>query len=71
MDKIVCEMWVCLCCMLTHANGECCSSDEHGGDGVKPLSEVDFAGGFSVTMGLLAEEHHEGLHGGDPADQRV
>jgi hypothetical protein len=52
------RMWVCQCCMLTDANGECCADNEHGGDGIAPWSDVDFSR-FSVTMGLLAEEHDE------------
>lgn len=32
--------WVCQCCMLADANGECCADDEHGGDSVEPLSCV-------------------------------
>lgn len=48
--------WVCQCCMLSHANGECCADDEHGGDGIAPWSDVDDR--YSVTMGLLPVEHH-------------
>jgi len=44
--------------MLSHANGECCPDDQHGGDGIKPWAELE--SGYSVTMGLLAEEHNEG-----------
>jgi hypothetical protein len=43
--------------MLVHANGECCPTDDHGGDARVPWSEVDFAAGFTVTMGLLTSEH--------------
>jgi hypothetical protein len=57
MDAIICNMAVCVCCMLVHANGECCADDSHGGDSREPWSEVNFADGYSVTMGLLAEEH--------------
>lgn len=57
MDTIACNMWVCRCCMLSHANGECCVDDDHGGDGIEPWSDVDFTAGYSVTMGLLDEEH--------------
>jgi len=48
------DMWVCQCCALEHANGECCD----GGHDVAPWANVDFAR-FSVTAGLLWEEHHE------------
>jgi hypothetical protein len=50
-------IWVCMCCMLTDANGECCADDSHGGDGIEPWSDVNAQ--FEITMGLLAEEHHE------------
>jgi hypothetical protein len=43
--------------MLTDANGECCADDSHGGDGIEPWSDVNAQ--FEITMGLLAEEHHE------------
>jgi hypothetical protein len=44
--------------MLSHAYGECCADDEHGGDGIAPWSEeVDFLAGYTVTMGLLDEGH--------------
>lgn len=59
-DRIVREMWVCVCCTLIHANGECCDSDDHGGDNRQPWSEVSFTDGYSVTMGMLAKEHAEG-----------
>jgi hypothetical protein len=50
-------IWVCMCCMLSHANGECCADDGHGGDGIEPWSDVNAQ--FEITMGLFAEEHHE------------
>lgn len=40
---------VCTCCMLSHANGECCDNEQHGGDGHEPLSLI--TGEFSVAMG--------------------
>jgi hypothetical protein len=57
VDIEVCRMSVCQCCMLSHANGECCPDDDHGGDGIKPWSDLE--PGYSVTMGLLAEEHSD------------
>lgn len=57
MDTELGPLWVCICCMLVHANGECCADDEHGGDGIPPWADVDFAAGYSVTMGMLDEEH--------------
>lgn len=56
-ERIVCNISVCQCCMLAHANGECCPDDNHGGDGIAPWA--DMAEGHTVTMGLLAEEHNE------------
>lgn len=55
--KIAYTMWVCQCCMFTHANGECCDSDEHGGDGREPLSQV--ASYEQVTSGLPSSEHED------------
>lgn len=48
-------IWVCLCCMYTHANGECCPDDTHGGDSVQPWSTLP--DGMHVTMGMLSDEH--------------
>jgi hypothetical protein len=50
-------IWLCMCCMLIAANGECCDSPEHGGDGCEPLSLIDPC--EQLTLGLTAEEHHE------------
>lgn len=52
-------LWVCQCCMLAEANGECCADNEHGGDGIAPWSDVDFAR-FAVWMGLAYSEHEDG-----------
>lgn len=50
-------IWVCQCCMLVHANGECCPDDEHGGDSREPLSSISPDDGLAMGMG--AEEHSE------------
>lgn len=50
-------IWVCVCCMLTHAGGECCADETHGGDSIEPLSAI--GDGFHVAMGMLWEEHEE------------
>lgn len=57
MSKNLGTIWVCQCCMLTHANGECCSDEQHGGDGIEPLSGIEPP--YSVTMGMVTEEHSE------------
>jgi len=48
-------IWVCQYCMLSHANGECCDSDEHGGDGVQPWAKLE--DNEQVVMGLSRSEH--------------
>jgi len=48
-------IWVCECCYLTNANGECCNNDDHGGDGCVPLSSID--DGFRVAAGIAADDH--------------
>lgn len=48
---------LCQCCTLVVANGECCADDQHGGDGIEPLSALD--GRFHVSLGLTADEHSE------------
>lgn len=50
-------LWVCQCCMLVHANGECCPDDSHGGDGIEPWATL--GDGVEVAMGLDVEEHAE------------
>ncbi|MFG3718221.1 hypothetical protein ACGF8D_10530 [Streptomyces massasporeus] len=50
-------IWVCVCCMLTHSNGECCPNDEHGGDGRMPLSAIEAP--YTVANGMAHEEHAE------------
>lgn len=49
-------IWVCQCCTLDHANGECCPDNDHGGDGIPPWADTDFTR-HSVTMGLSSDEH--------------
>jgi hypothetical protein len=45
--------------MLRHANGECCPTNDHGGDSRIPWSEVSFLAGYTVTMGLASDEHEK------------
>lgn len=47
-------LWVCVCCLMTAANGECCDSDNHGGDGAVPLSQTE---GRYVHPGIGWEDH--------------
>jgi len=56
-DELIGTIWVCQCCMLDHANGECCADDQHGGDGIAPWATL--AADEHVTMGLLTDEHDE------------
>lgn len=51
------KIWVCQCCMLVEANGECCADDTHGGDSMVPLSGI--SPDDRVSLGLLEEEHSE------------
>lgn len=44
-------LWVCQCCMLVHANGECCDETHEK----KPLSEIKPTD--DLSMGLLTEDH--------------
>lgn len=48
-------IWVCQCCMLNHANGECGCGAYYGEDpDHDPLSLVSDS---DITMGMLREEH--------------
>lgn len=50
-------IWVCQCCMLNHANGECGCGAYYGEDpDHDPLSLVDNS---KITMGMAHEEHSE------------
>lgn len=51
-------IWVCQCCMLSDANGECCADDSHGGDGIAPWSDVDLTR-YRPTMGIFLSDHSE------------
>lgn len=46
-------LWVCQCCLMMAANGECCYDSQHGGDGATPLANVE---GHSFP-GMAWEEH--------------
>ena len=53
MDLDTC--WVCQCCMLTLASGECCS-EEHG-EMERPMRKFD---GEHPSLGMLREHHLDG-----------
>lgn len=62
-------IWVCVDCLMHHANGECGSCHDDGHD-EEPLSSI--GDGFHVAMGMGYEEHAEDcetrIHNGAPAD---
>lgn len=51
-------LWACLCCTLVMANGECCDSDQHGGDGKEPLSSIPE--GCHTSLGMDWRYHDSG-----------
>lgn len=57
-------VWVCGCCMLTLANGECCADDTHNGDYIEPLSlmlpEDSWAMGGYHSDNCTPEDRDEG-----------
>jgi hypothetical protein len=55
LDKDYGLIWVCQDCMLHHANGECGSCHHPEGHDKEPLSSI--GDGFTITMGMLSEEH--------------
>jgi hypothetical protein len=64
-------IWVCVCCIFMHANGECCSLADAGhSDGCEPLSAIEAP--FTVAMGMAYDEHAEDcetrIQNGAPAD---
>lgn len=61
--------WACQCCLLMMANGECCDSEQHGGDGISPLSKIPE--GCDTTLGMFAESHSEGCPNVTPAGHWV
>ncbi len=58
-DTIIGPVVICQCCMLVHANGEGCA--EH--DGPDPLNKIQRP--YSITAGLLADEHDESCTAAD------
>lgn len=54
-DIVVGAIWLCLDCMLLHANGE--YDPDRPADLPEPLSAIDPWSGQSITLGLRAEDH--------------
>ena len=52
-------IWVCVDCMLHHANGECGSCHRDDGHDETPLSAIDHANGFTVAAGMGWEDHDD------------
>lgn len=50
-------IWVCVCCYFAHHNGECCDRDDHGGDGVQPLSAIGT--GYELFSGIGWRDHSD------------
>ncbi len=50
-------IWVCVCCYAMHASGECCSHEQHGGDGCEPLSRIEPP--YTVSAGMGWEDHSD------------
>jgi hypothetical protein len=51
--KNTCTIWVCSCCMLMHANGECCG--EIHGEHNEPWRLLQDQS--KITMGMTKEAH--------------
>lgn len=50
-------IWVCVDCMLHHANGECGSCHDDEGHDEEPLSSIEAP--FTVAMGMGWEDHDD------------
>lgn len=48
-------IWVCVDCIMHHANGECGSCHREEGHDQEPLSSI--GGGFHVAAGMGYEDH--------------
>lgn len=78
MMKDSCTIWVCVDCIMHHANGECGSCHTDEGHDREPLGLVDkpMSGYDTVTAGMLNERHDEsclrfiraGMRNGVPGD---
>lgn len=59
--KDTCTIWVCIDCMLHHANGECGSCHTDEGHDREPLNRINPAAGDEIAMGLGDEDHPCGI----------
>ena len=50
-------IWVCVSCLMHHANGECGDCHRNEGHDKKPLSAIE--DGFHVALGMGWEDHNE------------
>lgn len=55
--------WVCQCCTLVAANGECCDSSTHGGDSMEPLGLAK-----SADSWVLGGDHNDECDRDDNSD---
>lgn len=56
-------LWVCTCCLMAHAADGCGECDH---DDREPLNKIEPP--FTVTLGMLASEHHEQCPRSDSRD---
>jgi hypothetical protein len=63
-ENLIGRIWVCVDCMMLHANGEMPVDPREGEP--EPLSEI--TEGFEVTAGMLREQHADGCDGDGDCD---
>lgn len=51
MNSSAFTIWICTDCLMMHANGEC--------EGTPDREPMNLLEGVDVTLGLMADEHHE------------
>jgi hypothetical protein len=68
MSENLGTIWVCIDCLLHHANGECGScSDLYGPHDEEPLSAIEAP--YTVAMGMAYEEHSCGRENGEHVEE--
>ncbi len=60
MPNVIAHLSICTCCLLVHANGECCAEPHD----VEPLSRVDCR-----LLALGTDEHSCGLSADERSEQ--